>query len=93
MTLNEIEIEDMVSGQSYACHFRIRTMLDKSGLPAQGSIGESFPGPGEYEGFGLIKTRDIENRRLIVIDLDTRREFTVGFEQVWGVDEVEFTDG
>lgn len=92
MSNKEISIEHMEAGKPYACYFRTHAMLDKDGKPAHGQIGESFPGPGDYEGFGLIKMRDIENKMLVVYDLTVERDFAVSFDQVWGVDEVEFAE-
>jgi len=92
MNKNKIEIEDIVEGQSYACYFRVNTMLDNAGNPARGNIGESFPGPGDYNGFGIIKTRDTDKELLKIIDLDLDREFVVSFKNVWGVDTVEIAN-
>jgi hypothetical protein len=88
-TENKVSIEDMEAGKSYACFFEAYTMLNEQGLPARGQIGQSFPGPGNYQGFGLITKRDLENKKLIVIDIDTKYDFVVPFDSVWGIDEAE----
>lgn len=94
MAKNNVEIEDMVMGEPYACHFKATVMLDENGLPAQGAtLGSVFPGPGFYEGFGIIKTRDMEGKKLRVMDLELKRDFVVDFDSVWGVDTVEVADG
>lgn len=89
---NKISIEDMEVGKSYACYFEITTMLDSNGQPARGNIGETFPGPGSYEGFGIITTRDLKTSKLIVFDLETQRDYVVEFDNVWGVDEAVITE-
>lgn len=47
---------------------------------------------GVFEGFGLIKRRDIENELVVVIDNDTEREFIVPFADIWDVDDVEIKE-
>lgn len=89
MNENNLNIEDIVPGKPYACQFRIVTMLDNSGLPATGNPGTSFPGPGEYEGTGIIKIRDLENQRVAVIDFKTKRQFIVPFNDIKNIGEVE----
>lgn len=88
---NTIEIKDIKAGMSYACHFEAYTMLTVNGKPARGQIGESFPGPGTYEGFGLITKRDLKQEKLLITDIETRCEFVVSFDNVWGIDEAEIS--
>tara|TARA_B110000977_G_scaffold5187_1_gene7417 strand:+ start:620 stop:760 length:141 start_codon:yes stop_codon:yes gene_type:complete len=39
-----IDIKDITLGASYACRFRVVTMLDETGNPAQLQIGEAAQG-------------------------------------------------
>jgi hypothetical protein len=88
-----IDIKDITPGASYACRFRVVTMLDETGNPAQLQIGEAAQGPGEYEGLGVIRTRDLESEMVIVVDTQTQHEYTVSFEHIWDIDTVEWNDG
>lgn len=44
---------------------------------------------GHYEGFGLLKRRDLENELVIVVDNEIDKEFVVPFADIWGIDDVE----
>lgn len=93
-----IEIEDITAGQSYACHFRVRTFVYANGTVAdtQGlQPGEPIPQgaqPGEYRGFGVITVRDVQNRLLKIWDTDLEREWTVSWSDVWDCDTVSWQD-
>lgn len=89
MTIYEVE-----PGKSYACKFKIITMLKEDGtLPRNPTLGETFAGPGEYESLGVIKKRDVENKCVELIDTKTYKTFVVGFDYIWDIDEAEFVDG
>ena len=47
-----IAIEDVTPGQSYACKFRVETMLDDMGRPAPNLSDQPLKGKGLYEGLG-----------------------------------------
>ena len=55
------------------------------GEPAQGA-------PGEYTSIGVIRIRDLENRRLVVQDTRSDREFVVDEADTWDYDTVEYAD-
>ena len=88
-----MQIQDIPTGESWACRFRTTTFLDAQGLPttAQLQLGQAHPGePGEYEGIGVIQVRDVENRRVQLQDVETLLQFTVDFDDCWDVDTIEW---
>lgn len=87
-----IDIVDIVPGNSYACKFKVETMLDQFDRPAPNLSDVPLKGPGLYEGFGLLKQRDLDNRLVVVVDQKSGRDFICGFDDIWDVDEVEWTD-
>jgi hypothetical protein len=81
--------EDIVSGKSYACKYKIKTMLDQFGrLP--GLSDTPLKGVGTYEGFGIIKVRDIDQRLLKIVDQASGKELVIGFDDVYDIDEAEY---
>jgi hypothetical protein len=86
-----IDIEDIIEGESYACKFKCKTMLNSQGIPVYGVIGQQYTW-GDYEGLGIIKTRDLINQTLRLVDVDTKKDFIVSFGDVWDVDNVELGD-
>jgi len=85
-----IKIEDITPGKSYACKFRTTTMLDDLGRPAPNLSDVPLKGPGVYEGFGVLTTRDLDSRLVKLIDEKSSKEFTVSFDDIWDVDSVEW---
>jgi len=85
-----IKIEDITPGKSYACKFRTTTMLDDLGRPAPNLSDVPLKGPGVYEGFGVLTTRDLDSRLVKLIDEKSSKEFTVSFDDIWDVDTVEW---
>jgi len=85
-----IKIEDITPGKSYACKFRTTTMLDTMGRPAPNLSDVPLKGPGLYEGFGVLTTRDMDSRLVKLIDEKSSKEFTVSFDDIWDVDTVEW---
>jgi len=85
-----IKIEDITPGKSYACKFRTTTMLDTMGRPAPNLSDVPLKGPGLYEGFGVLTTRDMDSRLVKLIDEKSSKEFTVSFDDIWDVDSVEW---
>jgi hypothetical protein len=86
-----MEIEDIEAGKSYACYFYRTELVDSAGSP----IIELEQTPTDFvkrKSFGLIKTRDFNQKLLEVIDTDTGNSYTVGWEDCWGIDEVEWRD-
>jgi hypothetical protein len=93
---NTMQIRDIEAGNSYACKFKVKTFVDSQGNPVDTrnlQVGEKVAGlPGEYTGFGVIQVRDVDNRLVEVWDTELEREWTVGWEDCWDVDTVEWTD-
>jgi len=83
-----INIEDIVPGNSYACKFRVETMLDTLGRPAPNLSDTPLKGPGLYEGLGVLMQRDMEQRLVRLKDEKTAKEFVVDFDNIWDIDEV-----
>ena len=88
-----IDILDVQPGSSYACKFRVTTMLDELGRPAPNLSDVPLKGAGVYESFGLIKQRDTQQELVVVVDESTNREFVVEFANLWDIDTVEWQDG
>ena len=87
-----IKIEDVTPGKSYGCKFKVTTMLDTMGRPAPNLSDVPLKGPGEYEGFGVIQIRDMDSRLVELYDTGCRKSFRVSFDDIWDVDEVEYTE-
>ena len=86
-----IDIENIVPGNSYACKFRVETMLDEHGrIP--GLSDTPLKGVGTYEGSGILMQRDVEQRLVKLKDQKSSKEFVVGFDDIWEDDEIECTD-
>lgn len=87
-----IDIRDITPGESYACKFRVTTMLDVLGRPAPNLSDQPLRGMGEYEGFGVLHTRDTAQELVEVEDQKSGRLFVVAYADIWDVDRVEWTD-
>ena len=87
-----MKIEDVEVGRSYGCKFKVTTMLDSMGRPAPNLSDVPLKGPGEYKGFGVIQVRDLKSRMIELYDTKARKQFVVSFDDIWDVDEVEYTD-
>ena len=86
-----IDIENITPGESYACKFRVETMLDEHGrIP--GLSDTPLKGVGTYEGIGILMQRDTEQRLVKLKDEKSSKEFVVPFSDIWDVDEVEWVD-
>jgi hypothetical protein len=84
-------IEEVQTGKSYACKFKVETMLDNLGrLP--GLSDTPLAGPGLYESLGVLMQRDIEKRLVKLKDEKSSKEFVVSFDDIWDIDEVEWVD-
>ena len=86
-----IKIEDIEVGKSYACKFKVETMLDTFGR-VPGLSDTPLKGPGMYEGDGVIQVRATAGKRVQLKDEKSKKEFVVPFSQIWDVDEVEWVD-
>jgi hypothetical protein len=87
-----IDITEITPGKSYACKFKVETMLDTFGRPAPNLSDTPLKGPGIYEGLGILTQRDMESRLVGLIDEKSKKEFVVSFDDIWDVDEVEWTE-
>ena len=87
-----MDITDITPGKSYACTFKVETMLDDLGRPAPNLSDVPLKGPGMYESLGVLIQRDSDKRLVKLQDEKSKKEFVVSFDHVWDVDEVEWTD-
>ena len=86
-----IAIEDVTPGQSYACKFRVETMLDELGrIP--GLSDTPLKGVGTYEGLGILVSRDMNTRLVELEDEKSKKKFVVSFDDIWDIDTVEWVD-
>jgi len=86
-----MKIEDIEVGKSYACKFKTETMVDTYGrIP---SLSDTpLAGVKMYEGLGILVQRDTGKRLVKVQDEKSSKEFVVGFDDIWDIDEIEWTD-
>lgn len=84
-------MQDLDEGNSYACKFKIITMLDTFGRPP-GLSDTPLKGPGEYESLGIIKRRDLEQQLVELEDTKSRKTFVAKFEDCWDIDDIEWND-
>ena len=87
-----IDIEDVVPGNSYACKFRVETMLDALGRPAPNLSDQPLKGPGLYEGLGILLARDLDTRLVKLQDEKSKKEFVVSFDDIWDIDTVDWVE-
>lgn len=87
-----IDIKDIVPGNSYACKFKVETMLDTMGRPAPNLSDVPLKGPGMYESIGVLMQRDMDQRLVKLKDDKSSKEFVVSFDNIWDIDEVEWID-
>jgi|TARA_B110000285_G_scaffold2797_1_gene2925 hypothetical protein len=90
-----MQIEDIPSGESWACRFRTTTFVDAEGEPVSANLqlGQAHPGkPEVYEGIGVIQVRDVANSRVQLQDTRSLRQFTVAFDDCWDFDTIEWTE-
>ena len=87
------DITEIEAGKSYACKFRLQTVLDSEGRPAIPDSTSKASVAGSYESLGVIVKRDIDSK--IVELLDTNNDLQVHhvpFENIWDVDTIEWID-
>lgn len=87
-----IAIEDITPGQSYACKFKVETMLDNFGRPAPNLSDTPLKGVGMYESIGILMTRDSDQRLVKLKDEKSSKEFVVSFDDIWDIDTIEWID-
>lgn len=87
-----MEIEDIKAGRSYACYFRTTELVDIDGHPVIDQNNQVAEKIVQREVFGVIKTRDPHQQLVEIVDQETGKTYVVGWEDCWGVDEVEWHD-
>lgn len=87
-----IDILEVVPGNSYACKFRVETMLDTLGNPVPNLSDVPLKGPGIYEGLGILMQRDLDQRLVKLKDEKSKKEFVVSFDDIWDIDTIEWND-
>lgn len=87
-----IDILDIKPGGSYACKFKVETMLDTLGRPAPNLSDTPLKGPGLYESIGVLMQRDIDNKLVRLRDDKSGKEFVCSFDEIWDIDEIEWID-
>ena len=85
-----MDIKEITIGKSYACKFKVETMLDTLGRPAPNLSDVPIKGKGLYESIGVIEIRDMEKEMVQVVDEKTSKKFVVPFADIWDIDEAEF---
>lgn len=86
-----IKPEKLIMGKTYACKFKVTTMLDTFGRPP-GLSDTPLKGPGLYEGFGAIKVRDMNTKMFRIVDEKSNKEFVVSFDDCWDIDNAIYRD-
>jgi hypothetical protein len=86
-----IDIRDITPGESYACKFRVETMLDTLGRPP-GLSDTPLKGVGTYEGLGVLIARDLEQQLVKLRDEKSAKEFVVPFDNIWDIDTVDWVE-
>jgi hypothetical protein len=87
-----MQISDIEPGKSYACYFRTAELVDSHSNPITDGNSQSAEKVIQREIFGVIKTRDLQQQLVEVIDQETGKSYVVGWEDCWDVDEVEWHD-
>jgi|TARA_B110000977_G_scaffold130836_1_gene166736 hypothetical protein len=87
-----IDIRYVIPGESYACKFKVETMLDEDGQPVHLNVGQTANGPGMYEGFGLIVKRDMNTEMVELTDRKSGKNFFVPFDQLSDIDTVHWVE-
>ena len=87
-----IEIENITPGNSYACKFKVKTMLDDLGRPAPNLSDRPLAGVKIYEGIGILMQRDTEKRLVKLKDEKSKKEFVVTFDDIWDIDDIDWVD-
>ena len=94
--MTDFNLDTITPGSSWGCRFRTQTFIDEQGAPVDNTglqPGEAAQGtPGEYTSIGIIRIRDTQNRRLVVVDVATGRDFVVDERDTWDYDRVEYAD-
>jgi len=87
-----MDIKEITPGKSYACKFKVKTLLDALGRPAPNLSDVPIKGDGIYEGLGVLMERDLNSEMVKLKDEKSSKEFVVPFGDIWDVDVVEWVD-
>lgn len=87
-----IDIRDITPGESYACKFRVDTMLDELGRPAPNLSDVALAGVKSYEGLGILVARDVEQQLVELKDHLSGKQFVVEWDNIWDIDTVEWIE-
>ena len=87
-----VNIEDITPGQSYACKFKVETMLDDMGRPAPNLSDQPLSGVKMYEGLGVLMARDMDQKLVQLKDEKSGKEFVVPFDDIWDVDDIDWVE-
>ena len=89
-------LDDLPAGESWATRFKTTTFLDADGVPVEAknlAVGQAHPGsPGEYEGIGVISTRDSKKQLVRVTCVESGTDHVVNYADCWAWDRVEVAD-
>jgi hypothetical protein len=92
--MSNYTMDSIQAGESWGCRFRVTVFCDSDGRPVNTQnlqLGQRVNGePKIYESWGVIRVRDLENRRLSVVDASTHQEFVVDEANAWDYDRVEY---
>lgn len=87
-------LDTITPGFSWACKFRVQTFVLEDGTLADNTnLSPGEPAQGQlssYEGIGVIKIRDVENRRVVVEDVESHRDFVVDEADTWDYDRAVY---
>ena len=94
---DELTIDTITAGESWACRFRVQTFVNSQGKPVDTTnlqIGEPVKDaePGYYEGLGVIQIRDTANKLVELWDQTEQRTWVVSWRDCWDIDRVEWNE-
>jgi hypothetical protein len=87
-----MQISDIEPGKSYACYFKTAELVDERGNAVIERESQKPAKIIQREIFGIIKTRDLQQQLVEILDQETGKTYVVGWEDCWDVDEVEWHD-
>jgi len=83
-----LHITEISAGSSYACRFRLNTVLDEKGYPASPSSPPVRYG--SFESLGIIIKRDKEAELVELLDQHSNSTYVIPFSDIWDVDTIEW---
>ena len=87
-----MNIMEITIGKSYGCKFKAKNIpLDEFGRPGGLLSLTDLPIAkyGDYEGFGFLTQRDVDQQLVVVEDEASGKEFVCDFDNIWDVAEVD----